>query len=334
MLLERRPERHPRIGAARAAILAAVAAVLLAGCGEGGHLGESETTLTLLLTDHPAGDLQSAWVQVDSVRLYGQSGGAGLTVHRGRSDFIEVSELRSSRGEFEVLVEDAPAPSGTYGAVRVFLGGAAVRDLDGHVFARGDPPAAVTSTDPDTPDALPCPACGPRGVAAKLPPDALRLEAHQHLLLVDFDVSQSFSHAPSATGGPDGWTLHPVTSATVLGRTGRLVGEVEDRAAPAVTFPACGGVATGVEHFEPLAVNRGVTPPDTLTGQVRADSTWALAFAPPGTYAAGFERRVAFADGDTLVFEATATPGFVDLPRAGVRRVDYELDAVACTGSP
>lgn len=306
-------------------IVAALFAVGLAACGDGPTSGET-TSLSLQLTDHPSGDVEAAWLQVDSVEFQGSGG--GVVVMDEPSDFIKVSDLQAVEDEFEPLVEDVEVPSGSYGQVRVFIGGAAVQSgADGDIFTFGDVPSEITSLDSDgETEELVAPSIPETGIKAILADEGVRLEGTQKVLAIDFDVSQSFGIQAGMSGS---WVMHPVMRVLDLEVTGRIEGNIVDAEDPTVTFPSCGGGETSVEDFVPLAANT-VTPEDTASGTVQADSSYAI-LTSAGTYEMTYEGTVDFDNGDQLLFDATpSVQDPVELEEGAVETVDYELDDVTC----
>lgn len=309
-------------------IVAALFAVGLAACGDGPTSGET-TSLSLQLTDHPSGDVEAAWLQVDSVEFQGSGG--GVVVMDEPSDFIRVSDLQAVEDEFEPLVEGVEVPSGSYGQVRVFIGGAAVQSsADGDIFTFGDVPSEITSLDSDgQTEELVVPSIPETGIKAILADEAVRLEGTQKVLAIDFDVSQSFGIQAGASGS---WVMHPVMRVLDLEVTGRIEGSILDAEDPTVSFPTCGERETGIEDFKPLAANT-VTPEDTASGVVDADSSYAI-LTSAGTYEMTFADTVVFDNGDRLVFDATpSVQDPVELEEGAVETVDYELDEAICETS-
>ncbi len=306
-------------------IVAALFAVGLAACGDGPTSGET-TSLSLQLTDHPSGDVEAAWLQVDSVEFQGSGG--GIVVMDEPSDFIRVSDLQAVEDEFEPLVEGVEVPSGSYGQVRVFIGGAAVQSgADGDIFTFGEVPSEITGLDSDgQTEELVVPSIPQTGIKAILADEAVRLEGTQKVLAIDFDVSQSFGIQAGASGS---WVMHPVMRVLDLELTGRIEGSILDAEDPTVSFPTCGERETSVEDFKPLAANT-VTTEDTASGTVNADSSYAI-LTSAGTYEMTYEDTVDFDNGDQLLFDATpSVQDPVDLAENAVETVNYELVDVSC----
>jgi hypothetical protein len=310
-------------------IVAALFAVGLAACGDGPTSGET-TSLSLQLTDHPSGDVQAAWLQVDSVEFQGSGG--GVVVMDEPSGFIRVSDLQAVEDEFEPLVEDVEVPSGSYGQVRVFIGGAAVQSgADGDIFTFGDVPSGITSLDGDgQTEELIVPSITETGIKAILADEAVRLEGTQKVLAIDFDVSQSFGIQAGASGS---WVMHPVMRVLDLEVTGRIEGNLIDEQEPTISsFPTCGDGETGLEDFVPLAANT-VTPEDTASGVVDADGSYAI-LTSASTYEMTFADTVEFDNGDRLLWTASVVgDGTVELEEGAVETVDYELDEAICEAS-
>jgi hypothetical protein len=109
------------------------------------------------------------------------------------------------------LVRDAIVPAGTYEQLRIVISGAYIQTLgsDGtmHAYAtRGYDQVPPGLTIDGT---LQAPSWDASGFKVKLPDGGLSITGEQKILIVDFDVAQSFGHA---TGGGD-WVMRPVLDA-------------------------------------------------------------------------------------------------------------------------
>ena len=98
-----------------------------------------------------------------------------------------------------------------------------------------------------------------------------------------------------------------------------------------VTFPvACGGTSATLDSamvwFVPTAQRTGE---DAHTGRTAADSTFTIDNLPSGTYTLGTE-AVTFANGDSLVYTAAATPATVTLAGGANGTADYAISAIVC----
>jgi hypothetical protein len=188
-------------------ILGAASLLLpLAACGESNGPGGAGR-LTLLLTDAP-GDVKSAVVTIEEIYLQGEGGRVVL-----RSDPVTTDLLTLANDAF-LLVDDAPIPAGSYGQLRFVVSGAYLEVEDeagGSSFYATSPeypglPAGVSISGE-----LRTPSYDASGFKVSMPGDLLELDGTERILLVDFDVQQSFGHPAGNSGA---WVMHPVARAT------------------------------------------------------------------------------------------------------------------------
>lgn len=213
----------------RSCLLAISAAGLIAGCtGDESPTGPQQMTrLTILLTDAPD-DLEHAWVEINQIYLQGGGGGdpdsvdngdgdgdasdgdndddgdnskSGRTVlFEGSTGLVDLLTLQDTVLE---LVKDEPVLPGRYNQLRMVLGEAVVETEAGDVYSNGaDHPEGKDATGP-----LNCPSCSQSGMKVKLPNGGLVVEAVSMIVMVDFDVSESFGKTPGQSGK---WVMHPV----------------------------------------------------------------------------------------------------------------------------
>lgn len=175
----------------------------LASCGDGAGPGGT-TALSIKLTDAP-GDIEHAFVTIAEIHLLGEDGRLVLR------DTPFTADLLTLAGETADLVTDAEVPSGTYTELRFVIGGAclAVENESG-----GSDIYTTTDYDSDpcggaATGALQAPSFAQSGLKVQLDPNALRLDGAQKILLVDFDVQQSFGRAAGRSGR---WVMHPVVT--------------------------------------------------------------------------------------------------------------------------
>lgn len=294
-------------------LLPFAAAFALAACDEGTR---SDTArMTIRLHDAP-GDLAEAWVRIDQIYFQGEGGDGGRVVLMDTpTEWIDLTEL--SGGNFATLVEGVPVPAGSYNQLRFVVCEAYVVTEDGDVFATRDAdlPSGVTADG-----TLQVPSGCQSGFKVNLPNGGIDLENESMILNVDFDVSQSFGHQAGRSGM---WVMHPVMTATEVGFTGRISGTVA--LGSGVTLPACGGAATDLTHFVPLAV-AGL---DSISATVSAAGQYAINVTP-GTYSMTFVPDVTFTNGDSLTFAATATPPSVSVASGGATTSNYSITAATC----
>jgi hypothetical protein len=176
-------------------------------------------------------------------------------------------------------------------------------------------PSGVTSTG-----TLRAPSACQSGFKVKLPGGSVSLDNDAEILSVDFDVSQSFGHQAGNSGA---WVMHPVMTATDIQFTGTINGTVT--AATGVTFPACGGVATDVTKFAPLAILGA----DSTSAVVAANGTYAMGVAS-GTYTMSYTPAFSFTNGDSLFVTAAPSAPTATVASGGLTTVDYSVTAATC----
>ena len=195
--------RFPPAALRRAAYLLAGAAALLAACSDGAD-PSGTTALSIKLKDAP-GEVQHAVVTIAGINLMGSGGKLPLSSTPVTTDLLT---LASSTAD---LVTGADVPSGIYTELRFLISGACL------AVENGSGGSDIYATDGY--DAAPCggaatgtlqaPSYAQSGLKVILSESALTLTGPQKILLVDFDVSQSFGHAAGQSGQ---WTMHPVVT--------------------------------------------------------------------------------------------------------------------------
>jgi hypothetical protein len=196
------PQETPMV---RSRLLRGLALALagLTACGDGAGPGGT-TALSIKLTDAP-GDIQHAFVTITEINLMG---GDGKLVLRNTPFTADLLTLAGTAAD---LVTDADVPSGTYTELRFVISGAclAVENESGgsDIYATGgydaDPcGGAATGT-------LVAPSYAESGLKVVLDANALAIVGPQKILLVDFDVQQSFGQVAGQSGQ---WVMHPVVT--------------------------------------------------------------------------------------------------------------------------
>lgn len=192
-----------------AAAIALGAIVPLTSCSDSTSAGNAK--LSIMLTDAP-GDVKAAVVTIDEIYLQG----SGRVVLMDQPVTTDLLTLANSTAD---LVKDAVVPAGSYGQLRFVVSGAYI-EVD-----NGDETTSIYATSPDyaglpagaqVAGTLQTPSFDESGLKVNLPGGALHLAAEEKILLVDFDVSQSFGHE---TGDAGSWIMHPVLKATELQTT-------------------------------------------------------------------------------------------------------------------
>ena len=207
------PTTSPRKRRLIGVSLTALAALALAGCGN--TQGPSGTTsLSVVLKDAP-GDLQKAVVTISEIDLVGSGGVQVLMQTPTTTDLLTLATNTAT------LVQGAEVPSGTYTELRFKITGACIAVDNG-----AQPSLIYATTGYDatqcgsgTPGLLQAPSYAQSGLKVTMAANALSLTGTQKILLVDFDVSQSFGQQ---AGGSGGWVMHPVVTGGDIQATGSL----------------------------------------------------------------------------------------------------------------
>lgn len=183
------------------AALIALTATLTA-CGDDPFDNAGEPRVSVLLTDAP-GDVVRAIVVIDQVSVMAnddENGAVILDTDRFEGDLLEL------RNSFTALVDDEEIPPGNYNQIRLRIPDGCIETVDGDVFATDGFDACGTPTG-----RLQMPSFGTSGLKINLPPEAeVRTEGHT-IVLLDFDVAESFGHE---AGNSNMWVMQPVIHAT------------------------------------------------------------------------------------------------------------------------
>ena len=303
--------------------------LLAVGCSDATR---SETALvSLALTDNP-GDVDSVWVELREIYLQGGGAGGRVTLlSEGDAAGLGLIELTQLAGTTLDLVSDVEISAGNYGQLRFVVDGAVLETEEGDVFTlNAEHPHGAIATG-----SLTCPSCTNTGIKVLLPGDVANLDGGAHVIVLDFDVSQSFGHP---TGQPTAWVMHPVIRGAELGFTGTVSGVVDverdTNGDPLVTIPECpAGTERDVTAFVPQAVAQTLTDdlgdPLTATTAVAGDGSFSFTYLSPDQYDLGYVADIDFG-GSTLTF-AAAGPGIVDVTNAAALEVEYTITSATCS---
>jgi len=259
--------------------LAALALTTLAACSSDGSGPNGTGQLSLILKDAP-GDVVAAVVTIDQIYLQGSNGRTVL------SSTPVTTNLVTLAADAATLVDDVTIPAGTYSQLRFVISGAYIEVDEGNNTSRiyasspsyaGLPMGAVV----DGP--LQMPSFGTSGLKVTLPAGGLTVNSgSSKILVVDFDVSQSFGHD---AGGSGMWVMHPVCHATDVQLTGSA--QVTLTLDPSVTLPLINNVQITLADFtasftgsDNVARTAAFSDPDN-DGIFTADLLWVA----PGDYA-------------------------------------------------
>ncbi len=230
------------------------------------------TRLSVLLTDDP-GDFVQAFVTIDRIELAG-SGGFVLRDEPWTGDLLTLAN------EVESLVADVAVPEGTYSQLRfVISAGCIAVEGTGGTETYSSDPSFASECDLGTPTGmLQMPSLPQTGVKVKAP---FTVEGEQLILLVDFDVAETFGHL---VGGSLQWVMHPVVHTSEIGLSGGIYVKIE--LGPGVEFPA----GIGFEDFTAVldGTETEALDEDGKAGfvfLVPSDGPFSLDLTPPTGYA-------------------------------------------------
>lgn len=220
----------------------ALAALPFAACDSG--TSANDGTVSILLTDAP-GDLQSAIVTISDIYLQGSptTDDPGERVHL--LDAPVTTDLLTLANDVDELVSEKLVPAGTYGQLRFVVDGGMIvgENRDGststYATANFDVPDTVTVDG-----TLNCPSCAQTGIKVTLE-SGLTVNSDARIVLVDFDVSETFGHQAGNSGQ---WVMHPTLKATQFELTGDLM--VSATAADGVTLPTVAGNQVTLGDFQ------------------------------------------------------------------------------------
>ncbi|HUF13249.1 MAG TPA: DUF4382 domain-containing protein [Longimicrobiales bacterium] len=175
--------------------------------------GDDAGTISMLLTDAP-GEFTQARVTIERIELMHdgeeneeQGGRIILRDEPWTGNLLELSN------DVVELVESAVVPSGAYHQLRfVISGGCIVVDGEG-TFASAGYTECGTATG-----TLQMPSFAQTGLKVNLPA-GFRVSGDDRILLVDFDVAESFGRLAGASGM---WVMQPVVTATEIVTSGSL----------------------------------------------------------------------------------------------------------------
>jgi hypothetical protein len=216
-------------------VSAAAVALGLAACNSS---QQGYGRLSLRLTDAPGVDVRSAVVTISRISLHGTGGDWVLRDEPATVDLVDYVNTTFP------LVDDASVAAGTYTELRMQITGGylIVQDPDGAgtlVFASAGYLPAGAHVDGQ----LKMPSFAQSGLKVILPGDALVVKTESKILLVDFDVAQSFGHE---AGNSASWVMHPVVKADDFLLSGNVVATLGRTPALAALDPLPLGSFTAV----------------------------------------------------------------------------------------
>jgi hypothetical protein len=207
-------------------------------------------------------------VTISEVSLLGSGGKVTLS---STPTTVNLLDLQNATLD---LVKDAEVPTGTYQEMRLVITGGYVQLTDGTIFA-SSPDYAGLPQGATVTGQLQMPSLAQSGLKVTLPGSALAVTGPQKIVVLDFDVSQSFGHDAGNSGS---WVMHPVIKGAEIETTGTV--SVSLALGSGVTLPLVSGTQVTLADFSA-----------TLGGETMAldaNGHATFQFIVPGTYPLSF----------------------------------------------
>ncbi|NVI97430.1 DUF4382 domain-containing protein [Myxococcus sp. AM009] len=245
--------------------------------------GGNEGKVTLLLTDAPGDDLRTAVVTISEIYL--QGGDDGRVVLRDSPATVNLLELANSTSE---LVSEAVVPNGDYSELRFVITGGYIEvaneDGSSTVFASSADYAGLPAGT-QVGGQLHMPSYGASGLKVKFS-EKLTIEGEQKVLLVDFDVGQSFGKEAGNSGR---WVMSPVIKSAEMTASGSI--RVTADTAATVALPVVDGRQVTLGDFSAVMTNEAGSRERLALADADGDGTYdaVFKFLIPGTFTVQLE---------------------------------------------
>jgi hypothetical protein len=250
--------------------LAASLALLAAGC-----TGQQTGKVTVLLKDAPA-DVTAAVVTISEIDLVGSGGVTVLSTTPITTDLLSLAN------DTATLVDGVEVPVGTYTQLRFVITGGYL-EAGGVLYASSPTYEGLPDTETAVGGTLRMPSYAQSGLKIDLPAGAATVGTGTTIVLVDFDVSQSFGHE---AGGSGAWVMHPVAKATAFELAGKV--DVTLKLGTGVVLPGTATLAGFKAVLTPAAGGGSTTLPLTSTDATNYSASFKYLF--PGEYSLDFAK--------------------------------------------
>jgi hypothetical protein len=208
-----------------------------------------ENTVTIKLTDAP-GDFKRAVVTISEVELLSEDESTRVVL----LNEPKTTDLITLANDTADLVKDATVPAGTYQELRFVITGAfiEVEEADGStkIYASSADYAGLPAGT-EVAGELQLPSYGQSGLKVKIA-QPVTVEGEQKVILVDFDVAQSFGRQ---AGGSGRWVMSPVIKAADITFSGTVT--VTLAAGDGVSLPEHNGQPLTLGDFKATLTNTG-----------------------------------------------------------------------------
>jgi uncharacterized protein (DUF2141 family) len=182
-------------------LIMAFASLLIGGCSGSDSTGR----LTIMLTDAPAAaDIRAAVVTIDQIYLQGEATDDRVVLR----DQPFTTDLLTLSSDVAMLVESATVPAGSYEQLRFVVSGGYISVAEGDSTPIYATPGYANVPGPIAGE-LRTPSWDTSGFKVTLPEGKLDIEGEQRVLIVDFDVGESFGRQL----GNGAWMMRPVLHA-------------------------------------------------------------------------------------------------------------------------
>lgn len=201
------------------------------GCDSATSTEDDEATFSLLLTDAP-GDFERAVVTIESIYLQPSEEDSNRVLLRDEPATVDLLTLQN---EVMDLVENEVVPEGIYEQLRIVISGGfiEVEQEDGTTMIYASSSQYASDQGEQADGRLQMPSFAQSGLKISLPEDAGVVEGGQNIVLIDFDVADSFGKQAGQSGK---WVMRPSIKATDLQVTGSA--SVDIALADTVTLPS------------------------------------------------------------------------------------------------
>lgn len=290
--------------ASRAA-LCALLALTAAACSDGTDVELAD--VRVLLTDHPAGYIGEAMVDVGPVWLVGAEAGPIMLSEDGTDGMVDLLDLQHG---VTANLANQTIPAGTYAQLRMVIEAASVSLAEGYEFNDG-----TTSGDLDVPSGA------QTGIKLLLHASdagegqgALEIAPGETVFVVDFDVKESYvlQGNPETEAGLSSVSFKPTLRVAVDNVAGSISGTVST----ALDGVSVEGLVVTAEPTSESMVEEYQTA--TASATVEATGAYTIYFVVPGEY----EVTVGTDDGQTTTpVSASVTVE----PSGDVTGIDFEI---------
>jgi hypothetical protein len=234
--------------------------------------------MTVMLTD-ASGDFKAAVVTITQINLVGSGGMTTL------SNTTVTTNLLTLSNDTAKLVDNVVVQPGTYTELDFVISGGYVEVANaggGTTIYASSPTYAGLPANATVGGTLRMPSFGQSGLKVNLPGGNVQVGTDSKILLVDFDVQQSFGHDAGNSGQ---WVMHPVMNATDFGLSGNV--DVTAKLGAGVTLPLLAGTQVTLADFSAVLTNSGGSPKTlALAPSAAGSTTFAASFKYllPGAY--------------------------------------------------